>query len=248
MAAEPIGANVGDVVSDRRNAILRLLDARFDGLPEPRSVTLRTQPGFVHRTLAPTVCETCEGVDSYGCTGCGGRGSVERMRERDPMAVDTIQPYGLTPDRRDAELERDRQIATLTRQIRPAREVDEAAEAASSPFAWERARNRLYATTDLACLDRCVEWLRDLLPGVRLHGNLALAFLDVVLPVPLRAPEPSDPSVNMLARGRHADKGAMWQRDAEIRRLAKHTPIPELESRFGLKKSVLYEIINKEAA
>lgn len=75
-----------------------------------------------------------------------------------------------------------------------------------------------------------------------------LAFIGERMPDPLRAPSAQAPPVNIAAKGRHADKGAMEQRNAEIRRLSKHATIPELEAQFGLKKSALYEIVNKDAA
>jgi hypothetical protein len=72
-------------VADRRAQILALLDSRHDHLPEPLRRD-HASAGFVHRTLAPAVCPTCDGVDPH-CPVCRGTGEVEVKRTRDPMSL-----------------------------------------------------------------------------------------------------------------------------------------------------------------
>lgn len=259
------------MTADRRDAIIRLLRGRDEHLPEPGHRRSEASAGFAHKEPALVSCPDCLANDRtmFGCETCGGRGYTEEKRDRDPYSLsDKVAPFGFDGSRHDASRARDRQIESLKQQLRPASKVDELADANENPYSWERARKRMYRSFDYAALDLALEQLRVADDGASraLHAvyiyawrsepagpllaacERGLSFLDGRLPEKLRAPAEPGPLVNMAARGRHADKGAMAQRDAEIRRLSQQVPIAELEARFGLKKSALYEIINKEAA
>lgn len=236
-------------MNERHAQICRLIEIRHEHLPEPVHRLFGVSTGFVHQTRAPAVCPVCEGVDSFGCTGCGGRGETEVVRERDPYARDVVVPYGLTGDRHEARRERDSQIARLERQTRPASAVDEDADAKASPYAWERARKRLYASYHLAELDRAIEWFHGVLPGTSLHCGLALGYFDVVLPDPLRAPDAKPVLVNPAARGRAADSRALDQRDTAIRRaIAGGAPTAHVAASFSLSVSQINRIVGDAAA
>jgi hypothetical protein len=232
----------------RRAQIVRLLDVRFEGFPDVHRRFFGASTGFVHRTRAPQVCPVCEGVESFGCAGCGGRGEVEVLRERDPYAVDKIQPYGITPDRREAEAARDRQIVALGRQTRPARDVDEAAEADRDPWPWERARARLYRDYHLKALDLALEQLHLSWPGLSAYSNAGLDFLDARLPDPLRAPAAPSPVVSPPPNGRAAGGAALSRRDAAIRSaIDGGAPTAHVSASFGLSISQVNKIAGKAA-
>jgi hypothetical protein len=275
-------------LSGRRQAILRLLETRDDNLPEssrrPDGVS-----GFVHHEKATETCPDCLANDRvmFGCETCGGRGVVERYRERDPYSVnEKTQKYGLDGARHDAAHARDRQIEMLGRQTRPAMSESQLLEEANrEPYAWELARKRMYRLFDYEALDRVLDELRAHDPDAcrALHvvyvyqtlrdkdddGNLlppvgaaavacerGFAFLSARLAAfefamgrKLRAPGVERESVNMIARGRHADERALAQRNDAIRKLHREgASIDDLKVRFGLKKSALYEIVNGVAA
>lgn len=234
---------------DRYDAIRRLLDVRYDGFPDiNRRVEIAS--GFVHATRAPAVCPVCEGVESLGCTGCGGRGEIEQARTRDPYALDApVVRYGLDGENHRASKERDREIARLGLQIRPASDVDEAAEADQRPWPWEIARKRLYASYHLRELERSLEALHLSFPGLSPYSDRGLAFLSDRLPDPLRAPgvEP-EPHVRGPVRP-EAGIATLAVRDAEMRAAANAgATLPELCARFGVSKSTVYAVVNKEAA
>lgn len=88
-------------------------------------------------------------------------------------------------------------------------------------------------------------------PGEEMLDAVArgLAFVEVRMPAKIRVPKESGPAVNLAARGRHADKTAMSQRNDAIRAAsADGLTVPEIVARFGLKKSAVYEVLNGEAA
>jgi hypothetical protein len=256
---------------ERRDLIVRLLETRDDHLPEPVRRVEGMASGFVHRTLAPVVCPVCEGVESFGCAGCGGRGEVERPRDRDPYSVSTeTKAYGLDGSRHDAAHERDRKIEMLGRQLRPPlKEAELLEEANHHGFGWEIARQRMYADFDYRALDFALDelrlsdelaysmlskvyiygWLTHITPAVESICDRGIVFISDRLPERLRAPGGEKPNANTIARGRHADDRALAQRNGVIRKLHREgASIDDLKVRFGLKKSALYEIVNGAAA
>jgi hypothetical protein len=259
---------VGDM-SERRDAIVRLLRTRDDHLPLPVHRT-EASSGFVHQTVAPAVCPTCDGVSSFGCTGCGGRGEIEVQRDRDPYATDKVLPYGFSVDRHEAARERDRQIDVLDRQLaRPVSVEDELADANAHPWAWELARRRMWRQFDYAPLDRALEQLRNedepacrALHAVYVYGWLAessapasalergLDFLDARLPDPIRAPgaEPGQRVRGKLPSGGGAAAKAKDARAAEMRELARAGAAPaELAAEFGVSIRTVYRVVNEAA-
>jgi hypothetical protein len=230
-------------MSERRDAIVRLLRTRDEHLPEPRHRT-ETMAGFVHRAPARISCPDCLANDKamFGCETCGGRGYTEEHRERDPYAVDQVMPFGLEPDFREANRNRDRQIEILGQQLRPASKVDELEDANRHPYAWERARAAMYRRFDYGALDCALEqlrllddlayrmlhsvhvygWFTHITPAVEAICDRGIAFLDEQLPDPLRAPEPI-PSAEQKIVGkleRAAGASARAIRDARICGLA----------------------------
>lgn len=179
--------------ADRRAAIIRLLEHRHDHLPEPRRRDER-RAGFVHDTLAPQVCPTCDGVDDR-CADCHGRGWVEVRRHRDPYE----QP-GRGGRDHDRGYALDRAIAAADRELRrfpgfrPLSEADVLAEAGERDYGWLEARRRWH----LAELERALDRIRlaDELVWRATRGlwhgspllELGLRALDRLLPDPLRAP------------------------------------------------------------
>jgi hypothetical protein len=249
-------------MTSRLDAIVRLLQTRDYHLPAlaPRQAA---PAGFIHDTYAPTVCPVCEGVDSINCTGCGGRGEVERHRNRDPYAKsETVTPYGLDGERHRAGHERDRQIDRLGRQTRPAAAIDEDDDAARNPYPWERERRRMYQRYDYAALDRTLDQLRLIddgayraLHAVYVYGWLAeasgaveaachrgIAYLDSRLPDPLRAPGTPQPAVNIAAHGPNADPRARNQRDQAVLTALNDATPEAVAARFGLSVSQVYRI------
>lgn len=256
----------------RRRQIIRLLETRDQHLPEPRR-RLRVATGFVHQTLAPTVCDVCEGVDSTACTGCGGRGYVERMRDRDPYANNLVMPYGWTPSRIEAARDRDQQIDRLQEQLRPPRSAaDLLAEANERPDPWERDRARMYRRHHYAALDRALDhlavrcptavtvlhqvyvyaWLTDASGSMRRVAELGLTFIDARFWLwgidPIRAPG-SEPQPTLAAGrvARCAGDAALDERDREIRRAVLEARIPTVSvaATWGLSISQVNRIIAK---
>lgn len=256
-------------LDDRRASIIRLLQHRDDHLPEPPPPrwTNEASTGFVHRTLAPQVCEVCEGVNSFGCTGCGGRGEVERPRTHDPYAKTVVMPYGFDGNRHEANRARDKQLQVLAEQLRPATKIDELADANEHPFSWEIARQQMYRDFDFGALDLALEQLREhdhdayrALHAVYVYGWLVapaglaaaacergLLALHPLLPEKLRAPAEPQPVVNLAARGRGADKRALAQRDAAIRQAITNQSTTEVAEAFGLTVSQVNKIASRAA-
>lgn len=205
---------------DRRTQILALLDTRHDHLPTPTRRDDRIRAGFVHDTIAPQVCPTCDGVDPH-CLDCRGRGEIEVRRHRDPYATNAAEGHGLA-----GRMERDQQltsaITTAERELarlgvdRPATERDTVEEANQHPYGWEEARRIMYRDFDYHALDLALERLAGL--AIAAHSERGLELLDRWLPRPLRAPDPprEKPVVNVAAKGRGADPRARRQRDDAI--------------------------------
>lgn len=221
-------------MSDRRAQIIALLDARYDGLPEPTPARMAA-PGFVHRTRVTVSCPDCLANDRVlkSCETCGGRGTVEVYRTRDPYAVDVTLPFGFDPARHEGDLERDRQIAVLEQQTSPPKsEADLVEEANAHPYAWERQRRRMYQLFDFAALDRALEQLHGSLPGVSPYSDRGLAFLDERLPTPLRAPAEQSRLAMMVGR------------DVAIRRaIASGRSSAKVAEDFGLSVSQVNRIV-----
>jgi hypothetical protein len=204
-------------VADRRTQILALLATRYDHLPEP----IRRDPtsaGFVHRTLAPTVCPTCDGVDPH-CPECRGHGEIETWRTRDPYATDRVSPYGIEATSKLGHVPtRDAELSRLAEQTAPpvTTEADLVAAANEHPYGWERARQAMYAEFDYAALDLALERLAGYV--IAAHSERGLELLDRWLPNPLRAPVVVEVRVvvNAAAKGRQADPRARRQRDDAI--------------------------------
>lgn len=239
-----------EVAPERRAAIERLLDTRNDHLPEPVRRS-EASTGFAHNVPARVSCEDClsNGRAMFGCVTCGGRGYREVKRERDPMAESKVTAYGLDGSRHDATRARDRAIDVLDQQLRPATKVDELADANAHPYAWERARARMYASFDYAALDRALEQLQLARPGASPRSDASLAFLDDRMPDLIRAPAAKEPVENTEAHGRHADTRALSQRDtAIVRAINGGAPTGHVASSFGLSVSQVNKIVGSMAA
>lgn len=214
------------MIDSRTDQILRLLDTRFDNLPE-QSRRTNTTAGFVHKAPSRSSCPDCLANDRtmYGCETCHGRGFIEEMRDRDPYAVDKVQPYGLDGSERERIRAIESAISVAGRELqrfpgfRPASSADEIEDANQHPYAWETARRKMYAEFDYAALDRALEQLHNFYPDRSPRSPFGLLFLSLRLPDPLRAPggEP----VTKIGVGRVAKKAGadvMAERDEEIRR------------------------------
>jgi len=227
-------------VTERRAAIIRLLQTRDEHLPEPVRRT-EAASGFVHRTKAAVTCPDClaNGKVTFGCETCGGQGFTEEYRERDPYAIGVVLPFGFDVSAHDAARERDRQIDALERQLnRPQSAADEIAEANAHPYVWEIARRRMYRLFDYAALDLALEGMRDrdhsayrALHAVYVYAwapptvavaecERGLVFLDERLPEELRAPAPARERTIVAKLERSAGPIARSIRDDRIRDLA----------------------------
>jgi hypothetical protein len=260
------------VTDERREQIIRLLETRDDHLPSPTRRE-HSAAGFVDHIPVRETCPDCLANDrrTFGCETCGGRGFIEFVRATDPYKTQKVQPYGLDVSRHERSRERDVQIERLEQQIRDPWKSpeDELAAANEHPEGWEIARAKMRRLYHYDALSVALELLRDRDPSTRaiLHAvyedrrwgefspivkavaERGLAFIDAHMPDPIRAPAAELPAVNAAARGRHADKGALSQRDAEIRRAHRAgTSVAEISARFDLKKSAIYEIVNGSAA
>lgn len=247
-------------MSERRDAIVRLLELRAEGLPEPPRRRIEGTSGFVHgrgadgQQLRWLSCPDCLANDRtmFGCETCGGRGQIPDVG-RDPYAVNETVAYGLDGSRHDWSHERDRQIEMLGRQLRQAADVDEVEDANQHPYAWERARRRLYQTYDLAAVDRAVERFHLAFPGRSVYSDLGLTFLDEQLPDPLRAPAAPKPQPTVTGPIRpEAGASTKQVRDAELRARALDGASPaELAAEFRVSLRTVYQAVrdaNQEAA
>lgn len=234
----------------RHQQILRLLDTRYDGLPEPTRRD-HAAAGFVHATVARESCPDCLANDRamFGCESCGGRGWVESARSRDPYAVRSVAPFGLD----GTHLERDRavvrQIERLAAQTRPpwASELDLIADANLHPAGWEIARARMFDRFDYAALERALELLAMTHPGLSARSSLGLAFVDARMPSPIRAPREQ---VVVPAKGRALNGHSLKQRDALIRRLvlSEDRPVQWVAREYGLSPSQVNRICARQVA
>lgn len=173
----------------RRHQIIRLLETRFDHLPQPSRRDDR-RSGFVHDTLAPTVCPTCEGVDDR-CADCRGRGSIEVRRRRDPYAVEKILRYGFTVDRHETTRARDAEIARLEQQTAPPKsEADLLAE--TREHRWlEQGEPYRALERALDAVRRADETIWRALVGLHVWSPMfavGIRALDVLLPARLSVP------------------------------------------------------------
>lgn len=246
---------------ERRVAIGRLLATRNDHLPEPLRRT-EASSGFVHGAPTRVTCEDCLANDAvmFGCETCGGRGYTEVKQARDPYATDKVVPYGFDGSRHEAVRARDRQIEILGNQLRPApSEAELLEEANHHPYAWERARKRMYRLFDYGRLDRALDALRQ--ADAEAHGALlaagacsiddglrGLAFLSDHLPVELRVPEFSTAQSEVRVVGkveRAAGRRVRSLRDAEIRRAVLEAGIPtsNVASQWGISVSQVNRIV-----
>lgn len=198
-------------MNERLQAIIVLLETRDEGLPEPAVPRTHAASGFAHDVTVVLDCPDCltNGRRMFGCETCGGSGHVSEHRDQDPYAVNTVQPFGLSPDRHEATRRRDSEIARLTEQTKPPYEspADELADANKHPYPWEVERRKRYRTFDYAALDRALDALRladeaayHLLHTVYVYGFVELSvtleavvarglvFLSSRLPDPIRAP------------------------------------------------------------
>lgn len=236
------------LVADRRVQILTLYVTRNDHLPTPLRRS-HTTPGFNHDAVSRETCPDCltNGFVSFDCANCTGRGYVEVHRQRDPYAVDHVQPYGLAEQAADVARWRDREIDVMQAQTAEPRrtEAELVADANQHPYAWELARRRMYERFDYAALDRLLEALRahDIAP-LSVRG---LALLDRLLPDPLRAPDPVKEPLNVAARGRQADPRARAQRDDQVLELlAAGRSFSEIATLVGLSAKQLRRIANRD--
>jgi len=235
-------------VTDRHAQIARLIDTRHDGLPETIRRT-HTTAGFVHHIPHREDCPDCAANDRtmFGCASCGGRGYIEVWRDRDPYAVDKVQPFGLDAARHEHTRARDAQIARLADQTRPpwTSEADAIADADKHPEQWEIVRRRMYAQYDYQALDRALEQLAQTHPGISPHTPLAMMFIDARMPTPIRAPAEAKPALNG-AKGRWVDPKARKARDTQIRTWAREgKPYQWIAHEVELSDRQIREIINR---
>ena len=263
---------------DRIAAIVRLLETRNDGLPMQRRRP-DSPSGFAHRVKVRVSCPDCLANDRVlkGCETCHGRGFVEEWRTHDPYAINTVRPYGFTPDeRRESEKARARELAVLKAQTTPPRsEADLLAEANERGEAWEEARKAMYADFDYAALDRAMDslylhdadahralvevhefgWL-DPPHGAHLRAALdrGFVFLDGRLPADLRAPAaPESQPVEAVEVGRpdrDARRSRAHDRHARILELHESTSMSAAEIAQACRCSLrtVYTVVQKQAA
>lgn len=232
---------------DRRSKILRLYATRHDHLPEPVKRT-DAPAGFVHRMVAREVCPDCfgESPGRVGCESCRGRGFVEVLRVRDPYAVTRVQPYGFSQATVERARSTDAQIARLEAQLAPppVSELDAIEEANRHPYLWEKRRREMYLRFDYRALDTALELLHWKLPGVAPMSARGLAYLDPLMPDPIRAPAAASDPVSQ-ARGRYADPAARLQRDRQVRRwvLVEEMPVQWVAAQVGLSVAHVNRIV-----
>lgn len=219
-------------------------------------------------------CETCGGSGTVAGRRLDQVAVPDALPDdgdqRDPYAVEKVVPYGLDPTRHDRVRERDAELDRLASQTREPWKspADELADANAHGEPWELARRRMYATYDYGALDRALEQLHQADDGAykALHAGFVyrwiepstvfesacergLRFLEERLPDPLRAPGNEPRLLNLSARGRHADTGALAQRDEAIRTRAIAGAKPrELAAEFELSLASIYVICNGKTA
>lgn len=214
-------------MNDRIQAIIVLLETRDEGLPEPAVPRTHAASGFAHDVTVVLDCPDCltNGRRMFGCETCGGSGHVSEHRDQDPYAVNTVQPFGLSPDRHEADRRRVSEIARLEEQTKPPYKSakDEIADANKHPYPWEVERRKRYRAFDYAALDRALDSLRladeaayHLLHTVYVYGFVelsvtlevlvarGLAFISARMPDQIRAPGFEHPAKAKQAERRNA--------------------------------------------
>jgi hypothetical protein len=222
----------------RRNQIIRLLETRDDHLPQP--IRREHSPaGFIHNTQVRETCPDCFGENpgKVGCETCKSSGYIEYIRERDPYAVEKVQPYGMTGDRHEKRRERDNELRRLEAQTSPpwTSAADELAYANAHPEPWEIARARKWRDYDYPALHNALELLRDRDEGAYklLHAchvyqwletsavmehaiERGLSFIDQRMPDVIRAPgdQAPDPALakDSLRYGKRPEHEAARER------------------------------------
>ncbi len=218
----------GIVSADRRDAILRLLDTRFENLPEPASPRSSHSSGFVHGK-AQLQCPDCLANGKTrvpGCETCGGSGHVVDER-RDPYSQSNalhqvkVLPYGVGEAVARARAV-DAEIARLEAQTREpfTSAADELAEANRHPYGWEQARKLMYLRFDYRALDVALEQLAKAHPGVSARSEEGISFIDARMPSPIRAPEPPKENEPQPVLVITPEQAAREERDRRIRELA----------------------------
>jgi hypothetical protein len=233
--------------------IVRLYETRNDHLPEPvrRDHAVR---GFIHQTDAHEACPDCLANDrtTYACETCGGRGYLVVVRDRDPYAVDKVQPYGLNTDARmEAERDRSAELERLAAQTRApfASSADEIADANAHPYAWEKARATMNARYDYEALRVTLEILHVQHPGTSPMSPYGLAFIDARMPERIRAPRVSLPMQSLPAKGVSAGDKALRDRDRLVLDLAaKGVDYGTIAKQVGLSARQLRRVINERSA
>ena len=232
----------------RHCQILRLLETRYDGLPEPVRRD-HAAAGFVHSAVERLSCSDClaNGRTMFGCEGCGGRGWVERARSHDPYAVRSVAPYGLDGSALERARATERLIERLADQTRPPWVSEADVVAALRPEAWEVARARMFARFDYAALELALELLTMHHPGRAARSRSGLAFIDARMPSPIRAPREL---VCVPVKGRALNGHGLRQRDALIRRLvlSEDRPVQWVAREHGISPSQVNRICSRRAA
>lgn len=230
--------------------IIRLYETRNDHLPEP-SRRSDASSGFVHQTVAHVVCPTCEGVDSFACTGCGGRGEVSVKRERDPYSVDHVPAAGTATIKLGHEPSRDAELVRLAGQTRaPWASVDDELEDANlHGYGWERARAQMFARFDYHALNVAIDQLLIAHPGVPAMSPYGLVFIDAKMPDRIRAPRVTVAPASIPAKGSAAGDKALKDRDRLVLDLAaKNIPYDEIAKTVGLSGRQLRRVINERGS
>ena len=241
-------ARARDARPFRHCQILRLLETRYDGLPE---IVRRdhSSSGFVNAVLARESCPDClaNGRTMFGCETCSGRGYLEKSRLVDPYAVRSVTPYGLDGSALERARATERLLQRLEAQTRPPWVSEADALAELPPAGWEIARARMFARFDYAALERALEALTLAFPGCSRRSSFGLAFIDLRMPSPIRAPREV---VVVPAKGRTLNGHSMQQRDKLIRRLvlSEDRPVQWVAREHGLSPSQVNRICSRRVA
>lgn len=167
------------MTEERRDQIIRLLEAMDNGLPMPVRREHSTS-GFVNEARSRS-CPDClaNGKVMKTCETCGGAGTVppshldavavpdglpDDGQLRDAYAVsETVQPYGVQSTTKLGHAPaRDAAIDRMREQTREpfASFDDELAAANATPYVWERERAMLRARYDIDALAAALDALR----------------------------------------------------------------------------------------
>lgn len=235
--------------------IVRLYETRDDHLPEPMRRDHAAR-GFIHQTDAHEACPDCLANDrtTYACETCHGRGYLVVVRERDPYAVDKVQPYGLNTDARlEAERDRHAELERLAVQTRaPWKSVrDEIAEAnkPGNDYGWREARKTMHERYDYDALRVALELLHVQHPGVPDLSPYGLSFIDAKMPAKIRAPRVHVVPASVPAKGVSAGGKALKDRDRLVLDLAaRGVDYREIAKTVGLSSRQLRRVINERSA